>query len=381
MDTIICGISAIEYWRAPPVVGLLASCEEDDPLLRGVVSPEELLMARQQVFESSPLGRKVIPGGYAWNAAGEHTHRIVEAAPYLAHALSLPVHILVSSSRQMHESTVIKPCLWSATIPFGSLQQIGDGLWVQRPEFALLQLMGSSSLGNSALLVAEHIGAYSPYRAPRPYLTLMDGVARRGGRGLFDGWKPVKRKDGSFADLWSRGPLCTPEGLAEIAEVAETKRGARRLKDLSSHIAPGAASPFEAKTGIMLGLPRALGGEGHEGMSFNARIDLNREARNLAKRHHCFADLFWEDAALDLECQSGLAHDNEEGYLSDADRASALMHMGVTVLPVTYGQLNDDRSFAALSATVASLRGVALRKRGPHQEELASQLRDDLFGR
>ena len=77
------------------MVGLLASCEEDDPLLRGVVSPEELLMARQQVFESSPLGRKVIHGGYAWNAAGEHAHRIAEAAPYLAHALSLPVHILV----------------------------------------------------------------------------------------------------------------------------------------------------------------------------------------------------------------------------------------------------------------------------------------------
>lgn len=381
MDTIICGISAIEYWRVPPVVGFLASCEEDDPLLRGVASPEELLAARLQVFESSPLGCKVISGGYAWNTAGEHARRIAEAAPHLAHALSLPIHILVSSSRQMHESSVVKPCLWSAPIPFGSLQQIGDGLWVQRPEFALLQLMGSSSFGNSALLVAEHLGAYSPYRVPRPYLPLIDRVARRGRRGFFDGWKPVKRKDGSFADLWSRGPLCTPDRLIEIAEVAETKRGTRRLKDLALHIPPGAASPFEAKAGIMLCLPRGLGGEGHEGMSFNARIDLNREARNLAKRHHCFADLFWEDAALDLECQSGLAHDNEEGYLSDADRASALMHMGVTVLPVTYGQLEDERSFDALSATVASLRGVALRRRGPHQEELAARLREDLFGR
>ena len=42
METIICDISAFLYWRVPPVVRLLASAADDDPLLANLVSPEEL---------------------------------------------------------------------------------------------------------------------------------------------------------------------------------------------------------------------------------------------------------------------------------------------------------------------------------------------------
>lgn len=380
MDTIICGILAIQFWRVPPAVAYLACCDEDDSALRGVASPGRLAAARAEAFESSELGRALTRGGYTWNNAGEHARRIAHAAPYLAHALTLPVHVLVASSRELHSSSIIKPCLWSTDIPFDSLCQIGDELWVQKPEFALLQIMGSSSLGTSALYAAELMGTYSPYRVPGSYFPLVEGLLRKGGRSSFGGWRPTLRKDGTTADLWSRPALVTPESLEDLTRRAQTQRGVRRAKDLARLIPPGAASPFEAKAGILLGLPRSLGGEGHEGMAFNARLDLNREARLLAKRRHCYADLYWEDALLDLECQSSLVHDNEEGYLSDADRATSLLHMGITVLPVTYGQISDERRFAALSETVASLRGVSLKKKGPRQLEAAHELRRELFG-
>ena len=42
METIICDISAFQYWRIPPVVRLLTEAPPDDPLLLNLVDGEEL---------------------------------------------------------------------------------------------------------------------------------------------------------------------------------------------------------------------------------------------------------------------------------------------------------------------------------------------------
>ncbi len=141
---------------------------------------------------------------------------------------------------------------------------------------------------------------------------------------------------------------------------------------------PGAASPFEAQTGVILGFSRQRGGEGHTGFSHNRRIALSREARALARRASCYCDLYW-DEGLDLECQSKLAHASGSGYLSDADRATALELMGISVLPVTYAQLTTEERVVALSRAVAEKRGVAWQPPTARERELGSGLRSEVL--
>lgn len=141
---------------------------------------------------------------------------------------------------------------------------------------------------------------------------------------------------------------------------------------------PGAASPFEAQAGVILGFSRRLGGEGHAGFAHNRRIVLSREARALAQRASCYCDLYW-DEGLDLECQSKLSHATGEGYLSDANRAAALELMGVTVLPATYAQLTTEERVEALSKLVAEKRGIAWRPKTEREREAGRRLRGEVL--
>ncbi len=140
---------------------------------------------------------------------------------------------------------------------------------------------------------------------------------------------------------------------------------------------PGAASPFEAQAGVILGFSRRLGGEGHAGFAHNRRIVLSREARALAQRASCYCDLYWDEGWI-LECQSKLAR-NREGYLSDADRAAALELMGVTVLPATYAQLTTEERVEALSKLVAEKRGIAWRPKTEREREVGRRLRGEVL--
>ena len=141
---------------------------------------------------------------------------------------------------------------------------------------------------------------------------------------------------------------------------AAPKRGCERLRVAASLVKPDAASPFEARAGILLGLPRQHGGEGHAGLSFNKRINLSSKAKTLAHRSFCLCDLYWEEG-LDVECQSTLVHNKANSFLSDSDRTTALRNMGIDVLPLTYDQLKSEARFAAFSETVANIRGKRLK--------------------
>lgn len=79
----------------------------------------------------------------------------------------------------------------------------------------------------------------------------------------------------------------------------------------------GAASPFEAKAGVILGFSCRRGGEEQGGFVHNQRIALTSEARALARRFSCYCDPYWSEG-LDLKCQSRLVHDVGSSFLSVA---------------------------------------------------------------
>ena len=81
------------------------------------------------------------------------------------------------------------------------------------------------------------------------------------------------------------------------------------------------------------------------------------------------------------DCESGqiIVDTDSSGYLSDADRATALELMGISVLPVTYAQLTTEERVVALSREVAEKRGVAWQPPTARERELGSGLRSEVL--
>lgn len=357
METIICDISAFLYWRVPPVVRLLVSAADDDPLLANLVSPEGLAELRAGCAEL-PLARACASSGIHWRAAGEASRAIRSSAALLSVGMEGPVDVLVTRREQTRRATVVRPRLWSAGVSQEELSRVSEDLSVVSPEFALLQLARRASLVRTVLLASELCGSFAVYTAPECVREVLQQLVEGNVLPRMGGWDPCLDREGKLTDLWSRKPLATPADLRRIAEQSPSSGGRERLLEAVRLVNAGAASPFEAKAGVILGFSRRRGGEGQGGFVHNQRIALAPEARALARRFSCYCDLYWSEG-LDLECQSRLAHDIGSSFLSDSDRTAALRLMGVEVLPVTYRQLKNEARTQTLSKMVAEKRGVS----------------------
>ena len=144
-------------------------------------------------------------------------------------------------------------------------------------------------------------------------------------------------------------------------------------------VTPGAASPLEVQTALLLGLSRRRGGKGLGEFEHNAKVALSPNAQLLAQRNHCYCDLFWEDASLDVECQSKMVHDNEESLISDFDRAAALEQMGIRVLFASHDMLGSRDRFDAFAKLVAERLGRRLKPETEKEKRAATQLRAELL--
>lgn len=377
MDTIICDISAFQYWRTPPVVRMLAGAPEGDALVGGIVSPERLARLREGCADL-PLARACTSPSAHWRAAGEASLAVRACSEMLATSVEGPVDVLVTRREQSRRATVVRPRLWSTGVPAAELRRVGEGLQVVSPAFSLLQLARRATLVRTVLLASELCGSFTVYAPPACVREVLQELVDEGTLPRVGGWSPCLEKEGRLTDLWTRRPLATPDDLRRIAEEAESSGGRARLLEAAGLVVPGAASPFEAKAGVILGFSRRRGGEGQPGFSHNRRVVLTPDARALAGRTSCYCDLYW-DEGVDLECQSSLVHDAGSSYLSDADRTAALQLMGIRVLPVTYGQLSSARRVGALSRTLAEMRGVPWRPPTERQREAGSRLRREVL--
>ena len=74
-----------------------------------------------------------------------------------------------------------------------------------------------------------------------------------------------------------------------------------------------------------------------------------------------------------------MAHENEVSFLSDSERATALLNEGITVLPLTYAQLSDRSRLDEFAQVLAKLRGIAPKSRNDRQLQKADTLFNDLL--
>ena len=377
MDTVVCGASAYQFWRTPPIVLHLAAGSSDNPALRKAVGEDELIAFRQSLIEGLPLTRACADGP-AWRHAGALQKAIREYQLVLAPSMDLPVDVLVDCARERRSSSFVKTALCKGALPRGAVRGVDEDLSVTSPAFTMLQLARSASLQRTVLLASELCGCYAVYRAPAPVAYQLQKMIRRHRLPEIDGWRPCLTAEGQLTDLWSRPPLVEPHELIDMAVQSDSLDGKKRLIRAAELVKPMAASPFETQAGVLLGFPKLLGGAGLGGFTHNEKVDLTPDARLLARRDCCYCDLFWPDG-LDVECQSALYHNNVDGYLSDSDRTAALSLVGVDVLPLTYDQMRDPKRFAAFVHAAERSLGRKRAEPSEAQKRAAQKLREEAF--
>ena len=379
METTICGTAAFNYWRIPPIVRLLLTGASDDPLLQNIMDLEKLQAFRARAFDELPLCKLFLSPSTRTRRSGTTSQDLHWAVPFLAAGHMAPIDILIHERRQYHTSSLLRPHLWTGDIPLGGRTHLADDIWMATAELILQQFAARASLAQLVMVGDELCGSFAVYNPPPLIRECLQRILERHGIPKIAGWEPLVDSKGQLTNLWSRPPLATPQTILRFAELSDARRGRLRLQQAASLMREGAASPFEVRAGILLGLPRRLGGEGFEDFTFNHKVTLSREGRLLAQRQFCVCDLFWEEGNLDLECQSAVVHQEEHSFLSDSDRCAALSYMGINVLPITYAQLRDVQRFAALTKTIARFLDVQPRKKTDKQARQADELRREVM--
>lgn len=371
MDTCICDISALRFWNTPPLATAIMCSDPEDARALGFSSAEQMEAVRRSILEQSELYALCSKGGRRWNAASDHSMNLREIAPLLAAGLDSPIHVLARTQSERHNSELVTPALWTSEIPPGAFIQITESVRVATPEFALLQLTKRLGLNKCLLIASGLCGTYAEYRAPGALERHLAHASQEGG------WRPYLI-GGKLQTLWQREPLATPGSIRRMATLASHARGAGKLARVSELVFPGAASPFESKAGLILGLPMGLGGYGHEGMTHNKQVLLRAGSQRLSEKRCCYCDLYWEEG-VDVECQSRMAHENESSILSDSERATALLNEGIAVLPLTYAQLSERSRLDEFAQVLAKLRGIAPKSSSNRQLQKADALFNDLL--
>ncbi len=371
MDTVICDITALKYWRIPPVVQLLAAAPMADERLSRALSPYDL-----EVVSASYLAAQDALKQKHFGHAGESYRVLLDEAPLLSLCEEAPFNLLSTHKDEVRSSKLVKPRLWSSELPTAAVRPVTERVGVTSPEFTLLQLTARSSFEQVLLLATELCGSFSVFHTPEPMAKIVQRLCSSGRLPSIGGWSPCLDAGGKLTDLWSHAPLTTPEALLRTAEQSDSDRGRKRLIRVAKTVVAGAASPFEAQAGILLGLPIRYGGAGLGGFTHNQRVGLTPDAACVAHREACFCDLYW-DEGVDLECHSKTWHTQTIDQLSDFSRQAALELMGIDVVPMTYEQLNSARQFNAIARIVADKLGRTCRKKTDAEQAAELKLRQE----
>lgn len=341
----LCDIFALRYLRIPPIVRV-----ELDPALDRALGPGQ------------------------WS---------LEAAAALLGLHGRPVDVLQTERGKSVRTSRQHSHLVTGELPFGSMREIGSYAAVTSPALTFLMLARRLELVDLIMLMHEACGTFSVY-APtdeeRAYL--QDLVGRRALERL-GGWEPVLDRNGMLTNLWKRPPLVTLGELRAFAEQTRGVTGHKRFVEALRHVHEGAASPFEVQTGLRIGLPRRLGGEGLGPLEYNRPVRLSDGARRISGQRKAYIDVLVTNAAgtreVGIECQSALVHDVTERGIADGNRITALQSMGFVMVQLSYENLVNPAKFASIVAYLRRELGVPARPKTERQMRSEIDLRRHLF--
>lgn len=379
MTVIISNISALEYWRCPPII------RDAD------INPRSLNASVDGLSEFLTLIKPRANAREAERLVGERLLTDLKA-------LSLPVDVMVDGSSTRSRHRFLKLHRIPAALNSSSVIPIGNGLSVLSPESALTLCASKLSRPQLIQLGCELCGVYScAPRTARTDLVLdallasheLERISHRSWATIHDfmnprsdrPWVPSFPKTGQPATLWRRPPLLSSDELMSFLITNSRLRGSKQLATAMPLIRDGLASPLEAKVLIMMCAHRASGGFGLPLPQINAPIEISQDAASLYSFNRVFADFLWPEHKTILEADGAAFHSDENGFFIESGRSAALRSMGYRIHTINYRQLSDLDQLGAIMGALASDLGMpGLSKTGSFITR-ANKLRESVLQR
>lgn len=344
MDITLCGASAFRFYRVPPQILLLYP-----PL--------------PYAFEDS-------------------NHLKLKNSPIVADLIGIPIHRLTFRASSHWVTKLYQTHTVNGDLPFGSIFDTDFGFAVTSPAATLLTMARGVSRLDLLMAAYEMVGEFAVFNPCERAETMLDQAIDQRFIRPNEGWRRVENVDGNGTNLWRRKPLLTIDELRSFCDDAAGLHGVKDLRWAAERVTGITASPLEVQASLLLGLPRAAGGEGLPVMN-NQRIQLSPVARRIYPHNTCYADILIEgegDAAgVIIECQGRSVHASEAAGISDSNRTTALMTMGYEVILVTADQLKDAKSFDSVLDIIAKKANLPRCTKTARQLAAQADLRQNLF--
>ena len=233
------------------------------------------------------------------------------------------------------------------------------------------------------LVLAEMCGLFAVCALPAALEAELSHAIDSGAISTTLGWVRCPSEGGAASNLWRRDALVLDGDLDRFCSDVCGMRYGNRFMAVSQLVPLGAASPFEVEAYLLLGLPRALGGEGFCGIELNVKVVLSTSARAIVGKTRVYIDLLLSSPdgrrQVAIECQGKASHGRAGDGLRDADRMTALQAMGHDVLLLTHGQISDEDRFRAIVKAVCRMLDVEYRDKSLDEQRAEALLRSELF--
>lgn len=233
------------------------------------------------------------------------------------------------------------------------------------------------------LVLAEMCGLFAVCALPAALEVELSRAIDSGTISTTLGWVRCPSEGGAASNLWRRDALVLDGDLDRFCSDVCGMRYGNRFMAVSHLVPLGAASPFEVEAYLLLGLPRALGGEGFCGIELNVKVMLSTSARAIVGKTRVYIDLLLSSPdgrrQVAIECQGKASHGRAGDGLRDADRMTALQAMDYDVLLLTHGQISDEDRFRAIVKAVCRMLDVEYRDKSLDEQRAEALLRSELF--
>ena len=233
------------------------------------------------------------------------------------------------------------------------------------------------------LVLAEMCGLFAVCALPAALEAELSRAIDSGAISTTFGWVRCPSEDGIASNLWRRDALVLGGDLDRFCSDVCGMRCGNRFMAVSQLVPLGAASPFEVEAYLLLGLPRALGGEGFCGIELNVEVMLNTSARAIVEKSRVYIDLLLSSPdgrrQVAIECQGKASHGRAGDGLRDADRMTALQAMDYDVLLLTHRQISDEDRFRAIVKAICRMLNAEYRDKSSDEQRAETLLRSELF--
>lgn len=263
-----------------------------------------------------------------------------------------PTDVLIFSDSQRRRSDDVLCHAWYTALPSNAFYRVRD-LYVSSPEFVFLQMATYLPLEHLIALGCELCGQYVQ---PSKSFIFPGAPGEIPGR---------------------MHPLTSVDEIRVFLESVGKAKGKAKARRALKYVIDDSRSPMETMVYMLLCLPVMLGGYGLPKPEMNAVINLDEEARAVARRRFCRGDLCWPENKLDIEYH-GDVHVGASQMRSDVGRELGIEHMGWRVITVTSPQVLDEQQFETVAKETASCLKKRLRTRALEASVQRGILRSEL---